>query len=76
MGENANTLNMLGVLISSPRPTDSGVDIIDEERGLINELFYPSYQNMFDEILRNDLTIADKIEMNRTLVSCSSGKAG
>lgn len=74
MGENANTLNMLGVLISSPRPTDSGVDIIDEERGLINDLFYPSYQNMFDEILRDDLTIADKIEMNRTLLAAAAAR--
>lgn len=74
MGENANTLNMLGVLISSPRPTDSGVEIIDEERGLINELFYPSYQNMFDEILRDDLTIADKIEMNRTLLAAAAAR--
>ena len=74
MGENANTLNMLGVLISSPRPTDSGVDIIDEERGLINGLFYPSYQNMFDEILRNDLTIADKIEINRTLLAAAAAR--
>lgn len=74
MGENANTLNMLGVLISSPRPTDSGVDIIDEERGLINKLFYPSYQNMFDEILRDDLTIADKIEMNRTLLAAAAAR--
>jgi hypothetical protein len=74
MGENANTLNMLGVLISSPRPTDSGVEIIDEDRGLINELFYPSYQNMFDEILRNDLTIDDKIEMNRTLLAAAAAR--
>jgi hypothetical protein len=74
MGENANTLNMLGVLISSPRPNDSGVDIIDEERGLINDLFFPSYQNMFDEILRDDLTIADKIEMNRTLLAAAAAR--
>lgn len=74
MGENANTLNMLGVLISSPRPGDSGIDIIDEDRGLINELFYPSYQNMFDEILRDDLTIADKIEMNRILLAAAAAR--
>ncbi len=74
MGENANTLNMLGVLISSPRPTDSGVEIIDEERGPINELFYPSYENMFEEILRDDLTIDDKIEMNRTLLAAAAAR--
>ena len=74
MGENANTLNMLGVLISSPRPTDSGVEIIDDERGSINKLFYPSYQNMFEEIVRDDLTIADKIEMNRTLLAAAAAR--
>jgi hypothetical protein len=74
MGENANTLNMLGVLISSPRPTDSGVEIIDQDRGPINELFYPSYENMFEEILRDDLTIDDKIEMNRTLLAAAAAR--
>ena len=74
MGENANTLNMLGVLISSPRPTDSGVEIIDEEHGLINESFYPSYQNMFDEIVRDDLTIDEKIKMNKTLLAAAAAR--
>ena len=74
MGENADTLSMLGVLISSPRPTDSGVDIIDDEYGLINESFFPSYQNMFDEITKDNLTIDDKIKMNRTLLAAAAAR--